>query len=367
MLTSDAILGSIGCTLNFDNGVLFIRLMNRTTFNQYEVQVNIDDMQSICPNLMDNIETLYHILSDGFKKNDINLLSLEVKEIDSGAIIQVNNNQQYGSYNFSLEVPQANTRKSSKVAMQVGMLDNRVKELETENESLRCLVRQVGDLVYIPTYHRRIASRKDSQLLLFDCDNFRTHKAMDVDVKHDYLNLNMTFAGCSGNNGCGGILVLDMEKCPKRLDAACTACHTDCANNANCSYWNGGTGKPWFEFFRHKEDNFSTQDLSFLQNFTCLEELSINWCDKLDNESMVYIGNILTLNKLNLDNCEGFNDISPMSKLTNIEELSINNCSQVFDLKPLKNLSKLKKLDVRGTKVINTDVLSGIVHLEITK
>ena len=92
-------------------------------------------------------------------------------------------------------------------------------------------------------------------------------------------------------------------------------------------------------------------------------ELTSLDCSSFGIQSLSGLENFSALVYLNLNN-KGFNDITPIAKLVNLETLLLEwGSSALSDLTPLSNLIRLKKLAVRSTSVTDLAPLAGLVGL----
>ena len=106
--------------------------------------------------------------------------------------------------------------------------------------------------------------------------------------------------------------------------------------------------------------NVEISDIMFLEKFKNLQVLSLQ--AKFPQSAIPkWMSLLAKLGILNLE--ERFSiDLSPISKLYNLQELRLNN-TQVNNLEPIKGLIKLQMLDVGNTQVSDLEPVRGLTNL----
>ena len=77
-----------------------------------------------------------------------------------------------------------------------------------------------------------------------------------------------------------------------------------------------------------------------------------------------YLKEIINIGELNLNNNSQVEDLSPLTKLTNLKKIDLSN-TQVSDLSPLRNLTKLESLICSGTKIESLFHLRYLTNLKV--
>ena len=102
-----------------------------------------------------------------------------------------------------------------------------------------------------------------------------------------------------------------------------------------------------------------TIDLSVLSGLNNLTQLNLGGTEAT---SLAALAGFTNLNKLDLSRIE-INDLTPLSKLTNLVDLNLYLCTLNCDPSPLANLKNLTVLNLSSTEITNITALSGLTNL----
>ena len=119
-----------------------------------------------------------------------------------------------------------------------------------------------------------------------------------------------------------------------------------------------------------KVNNVSVSDLTGLEHATGITELRIS-NNRGDITNLSPLADLTQLTILSIHNYKTssdppttLSDISPVTKLTNLEELNLD-WSSIVDISPLMGLTKLKTLGLEGNSIVDTSSLASLTALDV--
>ena len=104
-------------------------------------------------------------------------------------------------------------------------------------------------------------------------------------------------------------------------------------------------------------------DISRHINLSQLESLNLRWSQDID---LRVLGRLSQLKSLNLWDNREIQDITPLSRLTQLESLELGS-NKISDVRPLANMTQLKVLGLRGNNIRDVTPLARLVNLEVLR